>query len=374
MKPKIIHLVLGKANPNRMNGVNKVAHNHAVHMHKLGYDVEIWGITKTPEGEVIERELPTRLFRQQPFYRDLDPKLLYALSKTPKNTIFHIHGAFIPDFYKMSRMLVDMKRKYVYTPHGAFNKIALEKNKWVKKIYIQRYEKTMLKDAYKVHFLGQSEFDHIDKIIKLSNKVIIPNGQSFEELEFDYHKMNRKNIPVFGFCGRLDLYYKGLDLLVDGFAAYVKKGGQGEMWMIGDGEDRTTLEEQVKTHGIQDRINFMGARYGKDKLNRIANMDVFCHPSRSEGSPTAVLEAAALGRPLMVSTATNVGQIVEANGCGIHLHQTTAKTIEKACFDFQKLFESHQSESMGSCARKLVEKEFNWFSISNRLIQIYEGK
>src|SRR5574343_1495319 len=123
MKPKIIHLVLGKANPNRMNGVNKVAHNHAVHMHQLGYDVEIWGITKTPDGEVIERELPTRLFRQQPFYRDLDPKLLYALSKAPKNTIFHIHDAFIPDFYKMSRLLVDMKRKYVYTPHGAFNKI-----------------------------------------------------------------------------------------------------------------------------------------------------------------------------------------------------------------------------------------------------------
>jgi glycosyltransferase involved in cell wall biosynthesis len=374
MKPKIIHLVLGKANPNRMNGVNKVAHNHAVHMHQLGYDVEIWGITKTPDGEVIDREVPTRLFRQQPFYRDLDPQLLYAISKTTKNTIFHIHGAFIPDFYKMSRMLVDMKRNYVYTPHGAFNKIALEKSKWVKKIYIQRYEKTMLKDALKVHFLGQSEFDHIDKIIKLSNKVIIPNGQSFEELDFEFHKMQRKQVPVFGFCGRLDLYYKGLDMLVDGFASYVKKGGLGELWMIGDGEDRKTLEEQVKMHGVEERVNFMGARYGKDKLNRIANMDVFCHPSRSEGSPTAVLEAAALSRPLMVSTATNVGQIVEANGCGIHLHQTTAKTIEKACFDFQKLFQNNQSESMGCCARMLVEKEFNWLNISSRLIQIYEQK
>lgn len=374
MKLKIIHLVLGKANPNRMNGVNKVAHNHAVHMHKLGYDVEIWGITNTPDGEVVERELPTKLFKQQSFYRDLDPKLLYALSKTPKNTIFHIHGAFIPDFYKVSRMLVDMKRKYVYTPHGAFNKIALEKNKWVKKIYIQRYEKVMLKGALKVHFLGQSEFDHIDKIIKLSNKVIIPNGQNLEEIQFDYHKMHRKHIPVFGFCGRLDLYYKGLDILIAGFASYVKNGGHGELWMIGDGEDRKTLEAQAKELNVEDRINFMGAHYGKDKLNRIANMDVFCHPSRSEGSPTAVLEAAALGRPLIVSTATNVGQIVEANGCGIHLHQTTAKTIEKACFDFQKLFDNNDLESMGTCAKNLVEKEFNWLNISSRLIKIYEDK
>lgn len=372
MSLKIIHLVLGKANPNRMNGVNKVAHNHAMHLHALRYDVEIWGITKTPDDAVIDRPFPTRLFKQQPFYRNLDPKMMFALSKLPKKTIFHIHGAFIADFYKVSRMLMEMKLPYVYTPHGAFNAIALEKNKWVKKLYIQRFEKTMLRDAKKVHFLGQSEFDHINKIITLTNKTIIPNGQDFNDLAFEFHKMNRKHSPVFGFCGRLDLYYKGLDLLIDGFANYIHNGGAGELWLIGDGPDRSTLEKKVHDHKIEDRVQFMGARYGKEKLNRISNMDVFCHPSRSEGSPTAVLEAAALELPLIVSTATNVGQVVELSSCGIHLKQTTEKTIEKALNDFSDLYNQDQHLPMGKCSSKMVKEEFNWTSVAKKLINIYE--
>jgi hypothetical protein len=53
MPTKIIHLVLGKANPDRMNGVNKVAHNQAIALFELGCDVEIWGITKTPAMKCI---------------------------------------------------------------------------------------------------------------------------------------------------------------------------------------------------------------------------------------------------------------------------------------------------------------------------------
>ncbi len=371
MSQKIIHLVLGKANPNRMNGVNKVAHNHASHLHELGLDVEIWGITSNVTSEVYPRDFPTKLFRAQPFYRDLDPKLLYSVSRLPRSTVFHIHGAFIADFYKITRFLKDMKMSYVYTPHGAFNAIALDKSKWLKRLYIQRYEKTILREAKKVQFLGQSEYEHIAKIVTLNNKVIIPNGQNFEELNFEYHKMHRKHTPVIGFCGRLDIYYKGLDLLIDGFAAYHKKGGKGELWLIGDGPDRPILEEQVKTLNLSDHVTFMGARYGKDKLNRIANMDLFCHTSRSEGSPTAVLEAAALKRPLLVSTATNVGELVEKRKCGIHLKKNDSNTIAHALLNFDQSFEKGEHLLMGNSALKMVEDEFNWLSIAKKLVDVY---
>jgi glycosyltransferase involved in cell wall biosynthesis len=371
---KVIHLVLGKANPDRMNGVNKVAHHLAMSQHELGVDVEIWGITKSPDATVYPRPFPTILFRAQPFYRDLEPKLLHAISKQKKGTVFHVHGAFITDFYKVTRLLNDLKIPYIYTPHGAFNKVALEKNKWVKKVYINRYEKSILKDARKVQFLGQSEFDHISTIVRLQNKVVVPNGQDFGELEFEFHAMQRRAEPVFGFCGRLDIYYKGLDTLLDGFASYCQKGGEGELWLIGDGPDRPKLEAQCKSLKITDRVQFMGARYGKDKLNRIANMDLFCHPSRSEGSPTAVLEAGALGRPLMVSTATNVGVQVEQHQCGLHLRQSNAKSIEKALFTFLKMYKEKEHPLLGERAREMVSNEFNWKAISKRLIEIYSAK
>ncbi|MBK7967157.1 MAG: hypothetical protein IPK10_19045 [Bacteroidetes bacterium] len=133
---KVIHVVLGKANPNRMNGVNKVAHQLALSLYSFKVPVEIWGITRTPSNPVYARPFPTKLFRAQPIYRDLDPALILAISKESKGTIFHIHGAFIHDFYKLSRLLKEFNFEYVYTPHGAFNKIALEKSKWLKKFIL----------------------------------------------------------------------------------------------------------------------------------------------------------------------------------------------------------------------------------------------
>ena len=44
---KIIHLILGRANPNRMNGVNKVVHNLATVQSQKGYTIEVWGITSS---------------------------------------------------------------------------------------------------------------------------------------------------------------------------------------------------------------------------------------------------------------------------------------------------------------------------------------
>jgi glycosyltransferase involved in cell wall biosynthesis len=368
---RIIHVVLGKANPERMNGVNKVAHFLASAQHDLGYAVEIWGITKSPDDAVYPRPFPTRLFAAQPIYRDLHPGLLQAIYHEPADTVFHIHGAFIPAFYKISRLLTERKLRYVYTPHGAFNKIALEKSKWLKKFYFEQRERSILRDAHRVHFSGQSEFDNMSNLIRLSNKVIIPNGQDYSELHFEANEINNRRHPVLGFCGRLDIYYKGLDILAEGFSLYLQQGGEGELWLIGDGPDRSKLEKQCRQLRISDRVIFMGARYGKDKLNRIANMDLFCHPSRSEGSPTAVLEAAALGKPLLVSTATNAGQEVERYRCGIHLRQNNPKSIAKAMMQFLNEYRKGIHLESGGRAREMVAREFNWQNIAQRHIHNY---
>ena len=372
--PTVIHLILGKANPSRMNGVNRVVHNQAEYLHRMGVSVEIWGITDTPNDPVTEREVKTRLFPAQPLFRGLHPSLMKALVQLPKNTVVHIHGAFIHEFYMASRLLKELNIPYIYTPHGAFNEVALRKNKLIKKLYVMLYEKRMLKDAQKIQFLGQSEFDHISNLVNLSNKVIIPNGQNFEELTFDFEPVQRQVSPVFGFCGRLDIYYKGLDVLIDGFAHYVHNGGRGELWLIGDSPERYKLEQQVKNLHIEPRVKFLGAMYGTEKLNRISNMDVFCHPSRSEGSPTAVLEAGALNRPLIVTNATNTGELVVKYNCGINIGDARIHTISNALFTMQQNFDEGLLPAMGSRARQMVSTEFNWYSIAKKLTGIYSEK
>jgi glycosyltransferase involved in cell wall biosynthesis len=368
---KVIHLVLGKANPQRMNGVSKVAHYHAVYLHKLGIDTEIWGITKTPAGEVAERPFTTRLFRAQSVVRGLEPSLLMALERVKANTVFHIHGALIHDFYMVTKILREKKIPYIYTPHGAFNKVALRKNRFFKSLYIAQFEKQILKDAKKVHFLGKSEYDNISTLVQLDNKVIIPNGQCFEELNYKYSGIPHKHKMIFGFCGRLDNYYKGLDLLIEGFAKYREASGNGELWIIGDGPDRQQLEQMVIALKLAGAVTFFGAKYNGEKLNYIANMDVFVHTSHSEGSPTAVLEAAALKRPLLVSTGTNIGQSVEKYKCGIHIYNNTPEAITKALQTFEMYFDKGTLTEMQANSIRMIEEEFSWPFIAKQLADLY---
>jgi len=371
---KIIHLVLGKANPERMNGVNKVAHNHATHMAMLGLDVTLWGITPNPVCDYPERNYKTVLYRSSSNKLSLDPALVEAIRSLKADCVFHIHGALIPEFFLVTRQLRKKNIPYVYTPHGAFNRIALMKNRWVKKAYITVIERTILRGAKKVHFLGGSEFENIDQLLKLENKVLIPNGQDMQELIFEYSELQPSNSPVFGFCGRLDNYYKALDMQLEAFAAYKKNNGQGIYWIIGDGPDRQMLENKSKQLGISGSVFFFGSLFGAEKLNRIANMDAFFHPSRSEGSPTAVLEACGLGVPCVVSTATNIGQAIDEYGCGIHMKITDTINLTETFFTCENLFYSGELKPMGKRGIEMVKNEYDWMTIAGKLVGIYSSK
>ena len=59
---EIIHIVLGKANPDRMNGVNKVVFQLATKQAESGRKVTVWGITKDPIKNFPDRNFETVLF------------------------------------------------------------------------------------------------------------------------------------------------------------------------------------------------------------------------------------------------------------------------------------------------------------------------
>ena len=132
---KIIHLVLGKANPERMNGVNKVVYNLAKTQSQLGFDASVWGIANSYDQNFPKRNFETKIFKQLKNKFKLDSNLEQNILALDNKHVFHIHGAFIPEFYKATRLLIQKKIPYVFTPHGSLTEMALSKNFISKKIY-----------------------------------------------------------------------------------------------------------------------------------------------------------------------------------------------------------------------------------------------
>lgn len=103
---KTIHILKGKANPNTMNGVNKVVHHLATEQLRLGAEAEVWGITSTPTEIRHQHDYPLRLFpatRNRFIPSKPLQEALYALS--PDHTIAHLHSVFLPELYGVSRIL-----------------------------------------------------------------------------------------------------------------------------------------------------------------------------------------------------------------------------------------------------------------------------
>ncbi len=368
---KIIHLVLGKANPERMNGVNKVAYQLALTQKKLGHDASVWGIANSLTINFPERNFETKIFQQYKNKTKLDVHLYTAIKQLPTAVIFHIHGAFIPEFYKITRLLQKQSVPYIYTPHGSLTKMAMHKNNAFKKFYFRLFESKLIANAKKVQLLGIHEYNDLDKLTSNAKKCLIANGQNLEDIPDFTNQIPKNKIPVFGFCGRLATFHKGLDLMLSGFAQYLEKGNKGTLALIGDGKDRQELEALVRKLNIQEHVVFHGKKFGQEKFELLNKMDIFLHTSRMEGFPTAVLEAAAMKKVTITSEATNINPFVTKYSSGFILEKNTPEEIADVMEVANVYFKENKLSILGKKNREMVEIEFNWESIAKKLIKVY---
>lgn len=370
---KIIHIVLGKANPDRMNGVNKVAYQLAKTQTTLGHEVMIWGIARSATHDYPERNFPTRLFRHVSNWFRVDPELSAAIGQLEPATVVHIHGSFIPAFYTVSKLLYKAGVPYVYTPHGALTPGAMQQGKWRKKIYYNLFEKKLIARAKAVQMLGDQEYSYLEQLQPSARMVLIPNGMDTGELPVIPDNPPNREL-ILSFCGRLDAYHKGLDLLLHGFARFLQKGHQARLELIGDGKDRKMLENLSRKLGIHERITFHGSRFGAEKYLLMAKGDVFLHTSRMEGFPMAVLEAASLEKPCLTTEPTNINRFIRAYDAGFPVKGDPSP--ENICDALESASQAHRQndlKSKGLNARKMIETAFDWNTICRDLVTVYHA-
>jgi glycosyltransferase involved in cell wall biosynthesis len=109
---------------------------------------------------------------------------------------------------------------------------------------------------------------------------------------------------VFGFASRLE-HLKGPLLFVEGFAAAHRAHPSVEMEVAGEGSQRQQVAAALRRLGLADRCRLVGTYTSLEGRSRfMREIDVFVHPSYTEGTPNAVIEAMAHGLPVV---ATAVG-------------------------------------------------------------------
>jgi glycosyltransferase involved in cell wall biosynthesis len=90
-----------------------------------------------------------------------------------------------------------------------------------------------------------------------------------------------------------------------------------ELRLIGDGSARQALEALVERLGIAKRVRFLGAlRLPEEIAAALGELDLFALASQAEGLPTAVLEAMAVGVPVVATAVGGVPELVRDGETG----------------------------------------------------------
>lgn len=145
---------------------------------------------------------------------------------------------------------------------------------------------------------------------------IIHNAIDVKRFAFDERKRQETRDAlgiadklVLGHVGRFD-YQKNHPYLLEVFAAVCKERPDAALLLLGDGADRSVMEERCRELGIADRVKFLGNR--KDAERFYQAMDVFLLPSFFEGLPGVLVEAQAAGLKCIVSdTVTREAQATD---------------------------------------------------------------
>jgi glycosyltransferase involved in cell wall biosynthesis len=124
--------------------------------------------------------------------------------------------------------------------------------------------------------------------------------------------------------------------------------------VVGDGERRAELEGAVRAAGLGSRVRFLGWRADLDRL--YADLDVVVLTSKNEGSPVALIEAMAAGRPVVSTRAGGVEDVVADGVTGRVVPIGDAAAVARAIVDL--LEEPAEAARLGAAARDAVVTRF----------------
>jgi glycosyltransferase involved in cell wall biosynthesis len=152
------------------------------------------------------------------------------------------------------------------------------------------------------HRVSSQMIDLIHNAVEINHDRAMDGGKSLS-----YALNLPANSIVLIAAGRLT-WAKGYEDLIDALNLIVEDDPRVYCLIAGDGELRQSLEAHIKNSGLSKHVLLLGYLPREDVLALMGVCDIFVMPSRSEGTPIALLEAAALRKPIL---ATSVGGIPE---------------------------------------------------------------
>lgn len=207
----------------------------------------------------------------------------------------------------------------------------------------------------------------------------IYNAIDIEKITSIIKKVDRKalkaslginNKPVIGIVGRLALQ-KGHTILLDAMIEVTKKIPNIVLMIIGEGPERTNLENKAKELGIEHNIRWFGAIPQEDVFKLYSVMDVLVVPSLYEGFGLIAAEAMAAGLPVVGTRIEGLSEIIEDGVSGYLVPPSDSRILTEALIKL--LSEPEKAKNMGEKGNEIVAHKFSYQCFEKSILSIYKN-
>lgn len=284
-------------------------------------------------------------------------QVTHALPRSPTPDLVHLHGDLVEAYFG-SRAAHKLGVPCVLTVHGGLN---------------PRLTK-----------ISKRAFARVDQFIAVADNVasdlarcsvrperiaVISSGLNWDLLQPWIGKSHPAAKVQVVSVGALDRV-KGHDVTIEAVKSLHRSHPHAGLSIIGEGPEHSVLEAQT---GGDPRIKFLASRTREEIYELLSKATVFVLSSRSllrkrEGTPTALLEAMALGLPVIVTASANSSGVVVNNENGLVLSADDPEALAKALLHV--IEDKDQRERLGLAASRSVQSR-GWDETARRIESVY---
>ncbi|HEY6317196.1 MAG TPA: glycosyltransferase [Acidimicrobiia bacterium] len=170
--------------------------------------------------------------------------------------------------------------------------------------------------------------------------------------------------------GRLS-HEKGHLMLLAAVAELRRRSVFARCTLVGDGPLRGRLEAEAKRLEIEDVVTFTGAVSQDEMPAFFARADIFCQPSFAEGIPVVLMEAMAVGLPVVSTSVAGIPELVTDGHAGVLVPPGRPDLLADA---LSRLVASADLRiAMGRAGRAIVEQHFDVVACAARIADLFAG-
>lgn len=199
----------------------------------------------------------------------------------------------------------------------------------------------------------------------------IYNGVHLDRFPFTPPSERRRRIVG---VGRL-VEKKGFDVLIEAAALLDKARVDFTCDIIGTGEMEGTLKAMIQNLNLSHRVRLLGALPQAEVIRELQDAAVCAAPcvvgqdNNTDGLPTVLLEAMALGTPCVATDVTGIPEIIQHEETGLLVEQHDPETL--ACALQRLMGDAGLRTRLAATARQLIEREFDAKQNSQRQFSIF---